>query len=485
MHAAQLFVPYDDNGARYRDISYGVNLAPLAAAECPGGSLLTNSTVCLIRKPAGYRYKNINAGGSQQSDSFELFGYYGVGNYYYTFKYTFFDDGSIEPSVLASGSLQRYGGTQLTGWPVGNQLSINHSHLVIWRLDFDLDGPANNLVEQVEFSGSGTDNRNMTVTPLPTETKKTNDLSRLRFWRVRNTTQNNNDGRNISYEIEPSVSDQLRAPEDFTQNDFYLTQNRAGEELVDSGLVSFVNGETVTDAVLWYGVNFHHVPRGEDDVKMPAHSQGFRIHPRDVTLPAPVSSNTPPALTNPGAQTSLINASVNLQINASDVNPADVLTFSASGLPAGLNINSSTGRITGTISPAAVTTVTTVTVSDGRPGGTGSTNFTWNIEGSAFEQQTFSIPATVTIRDNSTALPYPIGINVSGMSGSVTKVTLTLNGLSHTYPADIDMLLVGPGGQKGDVDVGRGWRRQYHECFLEVRSGRGSYPSAKWRNFGR
>ena len=54
--------------------------------------------------------------------------------------------------------------------------------------------------------------------------------------------------------------------------------------------------------------------------------------------------------------------------------------------------------------------------------------------------------------------PYPANIAVSGLSGTVLKVTLKLNGLTHTFPSDIDVLLVGPGGQNAIVmsDVGDG-----------------------------
>src|SRR5206468_3603477 len=38
-------------------------------------------------------------------------------------------------------------------------------------------------------------------------------------------------------------------------------------------------------------------------------------------------------------------------------------------------------------------------------------------------------------------------INISGMSGNISNVTVTLRGLSHTFPDDLDILLVGPGGQ--------------------------------------
>ena len=62
----------------------------------------------------------------------------------------------------------------------------------------------------------------------------------------------------------------------------------------------------------------------------------------------------------------------------------------------------------------------------------------------------------ITIPDSGPATPYPSTCEVSGRTGVVTEVRMSLDGLSHTYPDDIDVLLVGPGGQNALVvsDVG-------------------------------
>ena len=44
--------------------------------------------------------------------------------------------------------------------------------------------------------------------------------------------------------------------------------------------------------------------------------------------------------------------------------------------------------------------------------------------------------------------PYPSTNLVNGITGSyVTKVTVQIHGFAHEFPADVDMVLVGPGGQ--------------------------------------
>jgi subtilisin-like proprotein convertase family protein len=60
----------------------------------------------------------------------------------------------------------------------------------------------------------------------------------------------------------------------------------------------------------------------------------------------------------------------------------------------------------------------------------------------------FASPSAVTIPPSGNASPYPASITASGLTGTVMKVTATLSGFAHTFPDDVDVLLVGPGGQK-------------------------------------
>ncbi|MEH0474507.1 M4 family metallopeptidase [Streptomyces sp. B21-097] len=90
-----------------------------------------------------------------------------------------------------------------------------------------------------------------------------------------------------------------------------------------------------------------------------------------ITVPS-----TGVSVTNPGSQTAKVGTAVSLQVSASSTNGGS-LTYAATGLPAGLSINSSTGLISGTPTTAGSSS-TTVTVTDST-GATGTAAFTWTV----------------------------------------------------------------------------------------------------------
>jgi subtilisin-like proprotein convertase family protein len=65
--------------------------------------------------------------------------------------------------------------------------------------------------------------------------------------------------------------------------------------------------------------------------------------------------------------------------------------------------------------------------------------------------QTFSNLAPIAIPNagvlQGPASPYPSAVNVSGVGTQLVSISVTLSNFSHVYPADVDVLLVGPLGQ--------------------------------------
>jgi subtilisin-like proprotein convertase family protein len=59
---------------------------------------------------------------------------------------------------------------------------------------------------------------------------------------------------------------------------------------------------------------------------------------------------------------------------------------------------------------------------------------------------TFSPGGPIKVVDNASAVPYPSTVLVGGTAGTVTKVTVTLTGVTHRCPIDLDVQLVSPAG---------------------------------------
>ncbi len=133
-------------------------------------------------------------------------------------------------------------------------------------------------------------------------------------------------------------------------------------------------------------------------------------------------------VTNPGAQTSTVNTADSLQIQASSTG-GGALTYSATGLPAGLSINASTGLISGTPTTAGSSNVT-VTAKDSA-NRTGTASFSWTVSpAGGGNVLTNGVPKT----------------GLSGAQGSSTAYTLEV-------PAGASNLKFVTSGGTGDMDL--------------------------------
>ncbi|MDQ1684484.1 MAG: hypothetical protein QOC82_1221, partial [Frankiaceae bacterium] len=145
-------------------------------------------------------------------------------------------------------------------------------------------------------------------------------------------------------------------------------------------------------------------------------------------------------VTNPGAQTSTVGTAVSLQITASDSASGQTLTYSATGLPAGLSINSASGLISGTPTTAGTSSVT-VTAKD-TTNASGSASFTWTVNpsggGTCTARQLLGNPgfetgtaspwtASTGVIDSSTSEPAHSGSWKAWMDGYGSAHTDTLS----------------------------------------------------------
>jgi len=145
-------------------------------------------------------------------------------------------------------------------------------------------------------------------------------------------------------------------------------------------------GNTPANDIYTHRSNFFDVTTGNDGSCSPAY-----LCAAETGYDGPTGIGTPDGIaglvsgtgtgntvtvTNPGNQTGTVGKAVSLQIGATDSASGQTLSFTASGLPAGLTISSS-GRISGTLTTAGTSNVT-VTATD-TTGAHGSASFSWAI----------------------------------------------------------------------------------------------------------
>lgn len=84
------------------------------------------------------------------------------------------------------------------------------------------------------------------------------------------------------------------------------------------------------------------------------------------------------------------------------------------------------------------------------------TNNAVTLSATALEPGSYFNPGAIIIRDGAAALPYPSTVQVYGLTGVVDKVRVTLVDVQHTFPADIQALLVSPDGRQVLLMAGAG-----------------------------
>ncbi|MCX4745436.1 putative Ig domain-containing protein [Kitasatospora sp. NBC_01287] len=127
-------------------------------------------------------------------------------------------------------------------------------------------------------------------------------------------------------------------------------------------------------------------------------------------------------VTNPGSQSGKAGTAVSLQLSGTDSASGQTLSYTATGLPAGLSISSS-GLISGTPTTAGTSSVT-VTAKDST-GATGSTTFSWTVSSATGNTVTVTSPG-----NQSGTVGTAVSLQVSGTdSASGQSLSYSATGL--------------------------------------------------------
>jgi primary-amine oxidase len=238
------------------------------------------------------------------------------GNYTYATEFIFRMDGGIDVQVNATGTTLNRGvrsaeeGAQFGTLVAPGIAAPTHQHFFNFRIDFDVDGTPNRVVEENVRSVAGPGSNAFVVDETPLTVEQSRDLNpaTYRRWKIESTTKANAVGEPTAYGLEPgdftvpysspSLPALLRAP--LAQHPFWVTRYREGEiySVGDypnqgqpgDGLTTYVaNRQSIdgADVVVWYTASFTHVTEVENYPVMATETIGFGLRPSGFFDQAP------------------------------------------------------------------------------------------------------------------------------------------------------------------------------------------------------
>ncbi|AFZ28149.1 Cu2+-containing amine oxidase [Cylindrospermum stagnale PCC 7417] len=239
-----------------------------------------------------------------------------VDNYDYGINWIFHQDGTLEIENELTGIMLTQGTTaekQSEANSYGqliakNIFGVHHQHFFNYRLDMDVDGQANSVMEMNVF-GLPINDQNplgnaivVEKTPLAKETAAVRDLDmkHSREWMI-SADKKNALGAAPGYMLMPGGNSpffpvekaKIREKAEFATHHVWVTKYKPGELYAGGdypnqtnpgqGLPQYIaDDESLTgeDVVLWYTMGVTHIPRPEDWPVMPTHRVGFKLIPR-------------------------------------------------------------------------------------------------------------------------------------------------------------------------------------------------------------
>jgi len=306
-----------------------------ALAKEDGEPYVIHNAICMHEEDYGILWKHVDLFGGtsevRRSRRLVISNIATVGNYEYGFFWYFYLDGNIQLEVKLTGIVSPQAIEPGTTPEFANVVAPgvaapHHQHMFSARLDFDVDGPGNEIYEvESERVPTGPDNPwgnafRAKKTRLETESqaKRETNSATSRSWRIVNPDSLNGLGQPVAYKLIPTMSTPtlLAHPDSsvgrraaFAQHNLWVTPYRADERRAagnypnqhegGDGLPRWTAADRSlvdTDIVAWYSFGVTHFVRPEDWPVMPVEYTGFLLSPfgffdRNPALDVPPSTS--------------------------------------------------------------------------------------------------------------------------------------------------------------------------------------------------
>jgi primary-amine oxidase len=337
MSFAEMFVPYRDASPdHYRRTAFDIGEWGLGfmttslelGCDClgeityldavvhdsAGEPRVIRDAICIHEEDSGVLWKHVDertGAEVRRSRRLVVSFHVTVANYEYLVYWRFYQDGSIECEVRATGIVVTSHASDL----VVNGTVVDrgtyapfHQHFIVARLDLEVDGPLN-TVYAVSSRATGVSDDDpwglgleVVSTPLRTEAegKQDYDWASQRAWKVVNEGVLNGLGSPVGYKLVPSGAFPPLLPAtspaflraEVVGHTLWVTPYSADERwpcgdfpnlsLRDAGLPFWTAANRSienTDVVLWYVFGIHHITRPEDWPVMPTDAVSFWLKP--------------------------------------------------------------------------------------------------------------------------------------------------------------------------------------------------------------
>ncbi len=293
------------------------------------------NAICMHEEDIGVLWRHIDwrtrEGEVRRGRRLVISSFSAIGNYDYGFFWYLHQDGSIAfevklTGVLSTGAVDPDSGQPTHGVLVAPGLNaMIHQHYFNMRLDLDIDGIDNSVIEvSTESSPPGPENPygnafRVDRRPLRSEeqAKRRLDPASARWWEIVNPSRRHRLGAPVGYRLVPGENTRPFAQPDapvsrragfigehvwvtpYEREERYAAGEYPNQHPGGAGLPSWTAADRPivdTDLVLWYTFGHHHVPRPEDWPVMPVATIGFQLKPVSFFTRNP-ALDVPPSVT--------------------------------------------------------------------------------------------------------------------------------------------------------------------------------------------